>query len=304
MNNTKIEWADMTWNPITGCTPISEGCANCYAKRMANRLRGRCGYPSDEPFRPGTIHQDKLYDPLKIKQPKRIFACSMGDLYHEKNSGSDIRLIYEVMAAAFQHTFIVLTKRPERIMSVLYGEEGGFYFGGGDYLPNVWHLVTVENQENAHRIAELVKLRTEGSPGWPVLGVSIEPMLGPVSLVHSAAIESHGSEAHTTKCGDFVDADPVFIPKIDLAILGGETGIGARPIPNRNDVLEVRDQCVAAAIRFFFKGWGTATLPKTAPGYYEIAGKTWREMPECKSGACPEQGRRVAAAIKTEADHD
>jgi len=82
---TKIEWADETWNPVTGCTPVSEGCKNCYARRMANRMRGRFGYPEDDPFRPATIHEDKLSQPLKWKEPRRIFVCSMGDLFRRSD---------------------------------------------------------------------------------------------------------------------------------------------------------------------------------------------------------------------------
>ena len=78
---TKIEWATETWNPVTGCTPISEGCANCYAKRMSKRLAGRCGYPADDPFRV-TLHPERLDEPLKWKKPRRVFVCSMGDLFH------------------------------------------------------------------------------------------------------------------------------------------------------------------------------------------------------------------------------
>jgi protein gp37 len=77
MKKTKIEWADRVWNPVTGCSPISEGCKNCYAKKMAARLAGRFGYPADEPFRPGTLHSDKLTEPLNVKKPQRIFVCSM-----------------------------------------------------------------------------------------------------------------------------------------------------------------------------------------------------------------------------------
>jgi len=82
MAQTKIEWADAVWNPVTGCTPISEGCKNCYAERMARRLAGRCGYPNNEPFRI-TLHSDRLNEPLKWKKPRRVFVCSMGDLFHD-----------------------------------------------------------------------------------------------------------------------------------------------------------------------------------------------------------------------------
>jgi protein gp37 len=109
---SKIEWTDETWNPVTGCTPISPGCDNCYARRMANRLRGRHGYPKDEPFRPGTLHADKLDQPLRWRKPRRVFVCSMGDLFHPDVEPEHIAAIFGVMAASPRHTFMVLTKRP------------------------------------------------------------------------------------------------------------------------------------------------------------------------------------------------
>src|SRR5690606_21334656 len=132
MGQTRIEWADAVWNPITGCTPISEGCENCYARRMAKRLRGRYGYPKDDPFKV-TLHPDKLSEPLKWKKPRRIFVCSMGDLFHEDVPFDYITKVFDVMCAWRWpnkeaerlgdeslledpgHTFMILTKRPERV---------------------------------------------------------------------------------------------------------------------------------------------------------------------------------------------
>ena len=111
---TKIEWTDETWNPVTGCTPVSEGCRNCYARKMSKRLRGRFGYPADDPFRV-TFHPDKLGDPLKMRKPRMIFVCSMGDLFHEDVPDATIHRIFGIMAFCSQHIFQVLTKRPERM---------------------------------------------------------------------------------------------------------------------------------------------------------------------------------------------
>jgi protein gp37 len=111
---TKIEWTDETWSPITGCTPISEGCQNCYAKRMANRLKGRYGYDKDEPFRV-TLHPNRLEEPLRWKKPRMIFVCSMGDLFHEDVPDDFIDQIFAVMALCTGHAFLTLTKRPERM---------------------------------------------------------------------------------------------------------------------------------------------------------------------------------------------
>lgn len=112
--NSKISWTDTTWNPITGCSRISAGCANCYAERMAKRLAGRCGYPADDPFRV-TLHKDKLLEPLGWKKPRIVFVCSMGDLFHEDVPDKIIRQIWDVAWKCPQHIFLVLTKRPERM---------------------------------------------------------------------------------------------------------------------------------------------------------------------------------------------
>jgi protein gp37 len=115
MNTTTIEWAERTWNPVTGCSPISEGCENCYAKRMAQRLRGRCGYPEDEPFKV-TLHSKRLEEPLRLRRPSRIFVCSMGDLFHEDVPDTFIDRVFATMALAAHQTFLILTKRPERML--------------------------------------------------------------------------------------------------------------------------------------------------------------------------------------------
>ena len=118
MNKTKIEWTDATWNPVTGCTPISEGCANCYARRMAKRLQamGTRGYENGFAV---TLHPDRLDQPLRWKKPRMIFVCSMGDLFHEDVPDGGIDEIFAIMALCPQHVFQVLTKRPERMLEHL-----------------------------------------------------------------------------------------------------------------------------------------------------------------------------------------
>lgn len=174
MNTTTIEWATHTWNPVTGCSPISEGCENCYAKRMAQRLRGRCGYPEDDPFKV-TRHDNRLLQPLKLRKPSRIFVCSMGDLFHEDVPNDYIDQVFGVMThvSVEHHTFLILTKRPERMrryISSLDCQDWGLPRG------NIWLGVTVENNNNLWRIEELLQIPAA------VRFVSIEPMLGPVDL--------------------------------------------------------------------------------------------------------------------------
>lgn len=114
MSNTKIEWATKVWNPVTGCTKVSPGCEHCYAERMAKRLRGRYGYPAHEPFRV-TLHPDKLEEPLHWKKPQRVFVCSMSDPFHEEVSITFLERMLAVITNCPQHTFMMLTKRPERL---------------------------------------------------------------------------------------------------------------------------------------------------------------------------------------------
>ncbi len=159
---TKIAWASESWNPITGCTPISPGCANCYAKRMANRLKGRYGYPADDPFKV-TLHDDKTEDPMYWRKPRKIFVCSMGDLFHVDVPRSWLSEIFSTMASCEYHTFLVLTKRPENYTSKV----SPLYVN----LPNLWLGVSVENYACQWRIDELAKIPAA------VRFVSFEPVL-------------------------------------------------------------------------------------------------------------------------------
>lgn len=169
--STKIEWCDETWNPITGCTPISDGCKNCYAARMAKRLAGRYGYPADDPFWV-TFHPDRLDEPLKWKKPRRVFVCSMGDLFHCHVALKWFQKIYiiimECKRLGLEHKFLVLTKRPERMSEWVNPKKP---------LDNLWLGVTAENQRCAdERIPILLQIPAA------MRFVSIEPMLGPVDL--------------------------------------------------------------------------------------------------------------------------
>ena len=249
---TKIEWADETWNPVTGCTPISVGCKHCYAERMSKRLAGRFGYPADDPFRV-TLHPDKLGQPLRWRKPRRVFVCSMGDLFHDAVPFSYIQNVWNIMETARQHTFMVLTKRPERMEEFLTTVAGRFAVRGYmNPLPNVIGMVTAENQEQAdERIPWLLR-----SP-FAVRGVSVEPMLGPVDigdLLGDAYSSMHGG----------------FAPGIDWIICGVETGPGARPM-DLDWARDLRDQCVAAGTPYFFK--------RDSTGCRTLDGVLWEQRP-------------------------
>src|SRR4030042_788943 len=161
MGATKIEWAQKVWNPVTGCTPrpFSSGCDHCYARRIAQRLRGRHGYPADDPFRP-TVHPDRMDEPLHWRKPSRVFVCSMGDLFHPAVSVEVLQRIWTTMEMCPSHTFLILTKRPERMRNLL-SASGHLY--REHPLPNVMLGVSAENQKAAD---ERPPLRQE-TPGAP-----------------------------------------------------------------------------------------------------------------------------------------
>jgi len=196
MSTTKIEWATKSWNPVTGCSPISEGCANCYAKRMSARLSGRYGYPKDEPFRV-TFHPDKLDEPTHWRKPQKVFVCSMGDLFHEDVTDEALLQIFNIMREANRHTYMLLTKRPARMKdfcSRLRFDHNGYgkvflTKATDDCINNsslplmpllrwVWLGVTAENQRTAdERIPILLQIPAA------VRFVSCEPMLSRIDLV-------------------------------------------------------------------------------------------------------------------------
>jgi len=220
---TRIEWAEETWNPVTGCTTLSEGCAHCYAQRMAKRLAGRNGYPADSPFQV-TLHPDRLQVPMHWRKPRRVFVCSMGDLFHEDVPDRFIDEVWWIMGLASQHTFMVLTKRAQRMRNWIQASSDA------SPLANVWLGVTAENHACASkRIPEL--LLTPAVRRF----VSCEPLLGPVDL--SWWRTSWGWQ------------------RLDWCIVGGETGPGAR-VMAPEWARGLRDQCQDAGISFFFKKWG------------------------------------------------
>lgn len=162
MNKTKIEWTDKTWNPITGCTQVSSGCKNCYAKKMAKRLHAM-GNPRYKNEFKITIHEDLFEVPLTIKKPSVVFVCSMSDLFHEDVPYESIKKIFDTMKKADWHIFQVLTKRPERLLE----------FSQSYKIPkNVWIGTSVENNENIYRAEILKNVQAK------IHFLSCEPLLG------------------------------------------------------------------------------------------------------------------------------
>jgi len=162
--NSKIEWTEVTWNPVTGCSKVSEGCRNCYAERLARRLKamGNARYANEFHV---TLHEDLVDVPRRMRRPRVIFVNSMSDLFHEKIPIRFIKRVFRTMQSCPQHTFQVLTKRSDRLRELAVR------------LPwpsNVWMGVSVENDRVLHRITDLQSVPAR------VRFLSCEPLIGPL----------------------------------------------------------------------------------------------------------------------------
>ncbi len=164
MAQSSIEWTEFTWNPVTGCTKISAGCENCYAERMAKRLKAM-GQPNYSNGFEVTCHPDVLERPLKWKKPQVIFVNSMSDLFHKEIPASFVDEIFYTMNQTPWHTYQILTKRSERLSQL---------FSRFNWSSNIWMGVTVENADHMDRIDDLRKVPSS------VRFLSLEPLLGPL----------------------------------------------------------------------------------------------------------------------------
>lgn len=171
--NSTIEWTEATWNPITGCTKISDGCLNCYAERMAKRLSGRHGYPQENPFKL-TLQPERLLQPTNWKKPHNIFVCSMSDIFHKNVPDNYIFEIINIITQCPQHTFQILTKRAKRMAKISKKIE--------QWPHNVWIGVTVESKENKKRIDYLKFVNAS------VRFISFEPLLDNVHQINLKGI--------------------------------------------------------------------------------------------------------------------
>lgn len=232
------QWWDESWNPVTGCTPQSEGCEHCYAKAMHDRF-----YQSTK-FEKVVLHPERLVKP-SVSKPKVFFVDSMSDLFHEKVPFSFIGEVFDVMEKNAQHTFIILTKRSGRMLEFFAWRK----FAAPDH---VWVGVTAENQARAEeRIPDLLKAPVKHR------FVSIEPMLEKVNLDIAITAE-RGAYAYNTLTGEYwpFTERPLYGKKLDWVICGGETGSGGIRPMQIEWVRDLRDQCVGAEVPFFFKQWG------------------------------------------------
>jgi len=306
---SNIIYAPKSWNPISGCSPISEGCANCWAKVMARRQRQEWGIVH--------LHPERLDQPLHWRKPQTVAVAFMGDWCHPDVPDKFIDKVFAVMALTPQHTYLLLTKRPERMRAYLAEPtrvarvdlttaalvEGkpvrdieGFVRSVADDatynpvwpLPNVWLGVSCENQARADERIPLL-LDTPAAHRW----VSLEPLLGAISLRQWLDIVPAGMPrvfplAHTAG---------VSIPSLDWVVIGGESGPHARPC-DLGWIRDVRDQCKAAGVPCYVKQMGSVWAkgdpydgpPDRRPGQWpDSKGEDWRfweddlrvrEMPE------------------------
>lgn len=268
---TGIEWTDATWNPIRGCSRVSEGCRHCYAETVAHRFSGPglpyAGLTTAQGRWNGTLVTvpEHLDDPLRWTKPRRVFVNSMSDLFHEHVDRAYVDRIFAVMHLADRHVFQVLTKRPERMRAYLADPEtparidaavldgvstldwggkmclvqrGGFE---GWPLPNVWLGVSVEDQATADARIPLL-LQTPAA----VRFISAEPLLGPVDA-------SPWLKGPLAALKGILRDD--WLPPVEWVIVGGESGRGARPC----DVAWVRSlvrQCQHVGVPCFVKQLG------------------------------------------------
>lgn len=170
---TSIEWTEHSWNPITGCDKISEGCKNCYAEKMANRLYAMGQVKYKNKFQV-TLHEDSLNEPLKWKKPSKIFVCSMSDIFHKDVPFEFIDKIFDIMKNADWHIFQVLTKRSDRLLE---------YSKRTLWPKNVWAGVTVEHKDYVSRIEDLKQVNA------PVRFISFEPLLSEISYINLEGIQ-------------------------------------------------------------------------------------------------------------------
>ena len=296
---SKIEWTEKTWNPVSGCTKISDGCKNCYAETMAKRLKAM-GIKEYENGFAVTLHPSRLREPLERKKPTMYFVCSMGDLFHEDVPFEFIDRVFAIIALTPHLTYQILTKRPERmrqyferlkINNVYYlkvpwenlpvSKGYGDLFVANPPFANVWLGVTAENQEQADKRIPIL-LDTPAA----VRFVSIEPMIGAINLTKLEKDMSDGTR-YGYKMNGLTGVGYEYMPdsshewkwaKLDWVIVGGETGSKARPL-QYEWVKNIQTQCETANVPFFFKKWGKlGQIDKTLIDGY-IDGVECRAMP-------------------------
>jgi protein gp37 len=246
--NTKIEWATDTWNPMTGCTKVSPGCDHCYAETFAERWRGIPGHAYEQGF-------DLKLHPARLRKPytwrnRLVFVNSMSDMFHRDIPDDYIRQVFQVMAdttfCPYRNTFQVLTKRPERmrrIMSSIWESVEPRDYARDTVMQSIWLGTSIESVDYAWRADMLRETPAK------IRFLSLEPLLGHIPAV--------------------------ILKDMNWVIVGGESGHGARPM-DPQWVRDIRDDCQVMGIPFFFKQWGG--VHKKAAGR-ELDGREWNDYP-------------------------
>lgn len=232
-----IEWTDATWNPVSGCTKIGPGCDNCYAERFAERWRGVPGHPYEQGF-DLRLWPSRLKQPLTWRKPQMVFVNSMSDLFHKKIDRNHIDKIFDTMEAADWHIYQVLTKRSSLMRNYVRAR-----YDGKPVPPHIWLGVSVEDAAHKGRLRHLREVNSVAR------FVSFEPLLGPIGEVDLSGIA--------------------------WAIVGGESGPGARPM-HPAWATELRLVCERFGVEFFFKQWG-GIRPKS--GGRILDGAEWNDVP-------------------------
>ncbi|MEX2271475.1 MAG: phage Gp37/Gp68 family protein [Vicinamibacterales bacterium] len=258
-DKSRIEWTDATWNPVRGCTKVSPGCAHCYAETFAERFRGVPGHPFEHGFDLRLV-PEKLEEPFRLSGSRMIFVNSMSDLFHEAVPDTYIERIASVMMAANWHIYQVLTKRADRMASLLRGA-----LSHAGLRRHIWWGVSVEN-----RRVGLPRIEALRKTPAAVRFLSVEPLLEDLGVV------------------DLTD--------IDWVIVGGESGPRARPM-DPTWVRNLRDQCMDAHVPFFFKQWGG--VQKSLHGR-RLDGRLHSAFPVHRRRAAPDiHKRRELRAVST-----
>jgi protein gp37 len=233
-----IEWTDATWNPVTGCTKISAGCGNCYAARFSERFRGVPGHPYENGF-DLQLRPERVEQPLQWREAKMIFVNSMSDLFHKEVSFSFVDRVFDTMEKAHWHKFQILTKRSSRLRHYVNSR-----YLDGSAPQHIWLGTSIEDGSKKSRARHIQATNAA------VRFLSIEPLIGPMGKID--------------------------LEGIHWVIVRGESGPRARPMLVEW-AREVRDQCEAAEVPFFFKQWG-GLRPKS--GGRLLDGREWSEWPK------------------------
>ncbi|MGA3333280.1 MAG: phage Gp37/Gp68 family protein [Terracidiphilus sp.] len=263
---SKIEWTDTTWNPVRGCTKVSPGCKHCYASTFAERFRGVPGHPYELGF-DLRIVPEKLLEPLTWGTPNLVFVNSMSDLFHSEIPDSFIVKVASVMMKTNWHTYQVLTKRAERLETMLSGP-----LKFASQSPHIWWGVSVENAK--HGKPRIERLRNAPAS---IRFLSVEPLLE--------------------------DLGKIDLTNINWVIVGGESGPGARPL-KKEWVLNILRTCRDHRVPFFFKQWGGVNKKKNGR---KLLGRTYDQFPVTTKTPVPppaERQRILAALQEMLTEHD